>query len=458
MTDIDNLIKELKFDLESESEESRRHALLSLLNLPVNEAVINLVESVLEKDSSDQNRYIARKFLASVNSSKREEVLSVQTDTPQRLLDKGWRGGNREEKIQAVQLIMKGEHRECLGAIVSRLREEDDNWVVASLIKAVGYLGTSSQVPVIQPYLEHSDPRVQANAVEALEAIGDSLVVALLLPMLKKKDHRVRANAVKAIYRYDREEAFAVIRELAVSEKAWHRDGSLHCISVLEDDSLYPLVLDMYQSELDVPLRKKEKEFLQKVGIHIPEVRSCDSALLSDEDSALLDGDVTTGLGDGIVTGINVMSLDEVDRRVKKLLSKKDEVPSFFSRLTNITPLIVLGVASLVLLMTGYALFFGGHGSLNTIVKAVKTQLSPFSERGCPYKGETIKFRGSVLKHEGKPEELLIESDNRRILCSFDGPVPNGIKAGVKVSGSCEITGKTRFGSIYGKVIDITKL
>ena len=34
MSDMDNLIRELMFDLEAESEETRRHALLSLLNLP----------------------------------------------------------------------------------------------------------------------------------------------------------------------------------------------------------------------------------------------------------------------------------------------------------------------------------------------------------------------------------------------------------------------------------------
>ncbi len=117
-------------------------------------------------------------------------------------------------------------------------------------------------------------------------------------------------------------------------------------------------------------------------------------------------------------------------------------------------------IGLLVMMVTGYALFFGGASNLKSVVKAAKRHLSPFLDRGCSFKGKTISFRGRVLKSStlpGDDNRLLIESDNRRISCTFERSLTKDIQVGTRVNGHCVITGKTRFGSIYGKLIDISK-
>ena len=441
--DITKIIDELSFDLSSESEDTRRHALLSLTSLPVNTRIVALVETTAREDSSDQLRYIARKYIDKL--SKKNQPVDSKPVTSVKP-PKTWDKCNRQEKLIIASKLVQDKCVNRLDEIILLLKKEKDDWVIASLLKVIGVLGSVNEVSVIQPYLNHSDPRIQANAIEALECIDDDIIVPLLLPMLERKDHRICSNAAKAIYRFDKERAVSILKEKASSEKLWYRDSALHCIDAIHDHELHSIVLSMYEGEFDEGLRKKERAFLEKAGIEIPEIKTSSTSLFDD-------GTVEPPPISDDSSGDRHLSSKETSQRLERLMTPTQT--SLFQRFAPYLPVVGLFVGCSTLLMTGYALFFGGGSDLRAITRAVKT-LSPFVETGCSFKGTVVNFTGTVIDFNPSKLTVLVEFDNRRVLLTASEELPEKLMNGSQVYGTCEITGKTRFGSVYGKIRDIS--
>jgi len=499
MSNIEKQVNELSLKLKASSDDTRLNALLSLANLPANKKIVKLIELTARNDSSDQIRYLARKYLAqlqehinqskinkaqnqknqedindktSFTSRKPHNVHKKQTLSNDSSLNKPqvasgitkekslkeWLKCNRDDKIQIIKAIAKTEQTDKLNQIIILLKKEKDDWVVASLLKAIGILGSTSQINLIQPYLDHSDLRVQANAIEALEFIDDDIVIPLLLPMLERKDHRLCANAIKAIYRFDTERALSLLKEKADSEKIWYRDSAIYCIEKINDRKLDTMILDMYEKELNEDLRIKEESYLKKQNIPLPKIPEMKDNLFDDD--SIAPHAIPSPSGNRARDSSDPskkMSKEERDRRINSI-SVKDNKKTFTSKIYSYVPLITIVMGSFSLLIVGYALFFAPPSDLKSLTKAIKKHLSPFTERACPFKGTALNFSGSVLTIDKSKSTILIEFDNRRILVSYSDALSKKIKEGSKVEGQCIITAQTRFGSIYGKITKIKAL
>jgi hypothetical protein len=76
-----------------------------------------------------------------------------------------------------------------------RLELEKDLHVLATLIKAIGFLGREFEIDVLREYLSHGDSRVRANTIEGLARADHDGKWNLFRAMLGDTHHRVRLNA-----------------------------------------------------------------------------------------------------------------------------------------------------------------------------------------------------------------------------------------------------------------------
>ena len=455
MTDIEQFVaQELKFDLQSEDVATRRHALLTLSKYVNHNAVVKLIEGVAKGDSDEELRYLARKCLDEYRkqASKKETKAKPVGGS----IVKGiFTYGDREAKLDVIKKVVAMGSDGELPVILEYLEEEQDTWVIASLVKAVGVLGSVSHIPRLQPFLEHSDPRVQANAIEALEAIGDDCVVPLIVPMLVKQDNRIRANAIKALISYDREQALSTLESMALSKKVWQRDSALYCFSIIEGYEPAEMVTKMFAQETESSLMKKEAEVLGKRGDAGVLAQLEDIAQSDERDKSVLAKFIVSQIKERLPGAIEAtkarqkMSKEEAEKRVARLMQQEtsEEEPANAS----IWPAIALACIVLFVSLGGYAYHRSQKSDLKRLTQ-VRTSSSP-DRSGPDLRGEFIIVKGNVENVDRAEKRLLVFSKGSRVLCEVTATDSQWKKAqvGSKVTVEAEVTGKTRFGGLYAK-------
>ncbi|PLX19192.1 MAG: hypothetical protein C0601_02415 [Candidatus Muiribacterium halophilum] len=95
-------------------------------------------------------------------------------------------------KIDTMQKIIKLRKKKYLPYLIEKTKTEDDIFVIATLVKAIGYLGSEENIDLLCEFLKSPDGRVRANTVEALAVIGGEKVLPVVLPMLEDKHPRVK--------------------------------------------------------------------------------------------------------------------------------------------------------------------------------------------------------------------------------------------------------------------------
>ena len=141
---------------------------------------------------------------------------------------------SRQQKLDMVKVIIERKDSSALDFVLQVLRQEEDVFVISSLVKASGILGERTTISILQPYLGHKDGRVRANAVEGLEAIGDEMGWPLIVPLLNDEDHRVRANAARALIQFDEGEARQLVQSLIDSQKTKERATALYFLRTVK--------------------------------------------------------------------------------------------------------------------------------------------------------------------------------------------------------------------------------
>jgi len=485
VSDLDNfIVKELEFDLESKDASTRRHALLSLAKLPPDYELMKLLCRVSEEDPVEELRYLAKKTHGELKADIQKDWLPPQhiasgDKFEQLVFKKLLAESSKEYKIAAILDAVKGKCSKALPEILDRLTQEEDTWVLATLVKAVGVLGESSNVPQVQSFLKHSDARVQANAIEALEMLGDELIFPLLAPMLNSKDNRIRANSINALMKYDRDEALATLDKMAQSSKTWMRDSAIYCLSIIDDPTAPSTALGMLQRETDGTLMKEEAELLAQHGrseiigqmAALAEKYGRDKAILL---KYALDK-IASRLGldqaavEKLATAHKKQTHKEQDskehrakinerlealRRGEDLPSSAESVGNSEKSLSEASPRWLLVAAAVSILLIG--VFAGFHflgQSPDTIVVATQPSFTSGKPQPAPDLGKAIAFTSRIRHIDRRLRTVLLnDRSNRQILCTFDERLPKDLAVSEKVTITGTISAHNRFGAVYVKV------
>ena len=267
------LIKELEFDLRSSDLGTRRHALISLSNMSRSPHIFKLFKRAMSEDAHPEIQYLARKFYNEWRPffEKQEEPVEAPNvftgdEFNSKEVKQSFLSKNPRLKLQVIKQLIEKKDERALPLVEEALQKEKEPFVISSLVKAVGAIGDSSHITLLQGFLKHDDSRVRANTVEGLEMIGDDLCFPILVPMLQDPDNRVKANTIKALMRYDEEGAKDLILKLAKSSKEGRRASACFCLHVAEVEWVEEVLMGMIKCEDSIDLLKKECELLGAHG------------------------------------------------------------------------------------------------------------------------------------------------------------------------------------------------
>lgn len=117
---------------------------------------------------------------------------------------------SRSEKIPFIQT-----NPDLDGDIIEKyLDKENDVFVIATMVKALGKLGGIKHKKTILKYLEHTDAWIRANAVESIMLTRDASVLKYTNPLLNSNNNRVKANAIECLNSFGQLNEFSAIEKM----------------------------------------------------------------------------------------------------------------------------------------------------------------------------------------------------------------------------------------------------
>jgi hypothetical protein len=265
-------IADLTAQLDSTLPAERDAALIALADFSHRSEVRKLFAARAETDPDPDVRYHARRLHAAVGA------VFVSPPAPA-VIDylKTFRQSKRcdeeafanlmkaEEPATRLQTMLVTAEMPVPGVvdlIVPHLKTEQDPWVLAAGVAAVGILGSAVNLPDITPFLRHESPRVIANAVSAAYSLAPDEAFPLATPLLVHVDNRVQGNVLMILLEKDRERFVGHLRLMASSRREAYRATALNCLKEMEPQVIAELALEMFQSEETSSLVSKEVEYL----------------------------------------------------------------------------------------------------------------------------------------------------------------------------------------------------
>ena len=263
----EDLLEELKIELQSKDESVRQTALTCLLRLGSGEQIYELIRKISEEDESPKLRYLAKKGLDSLNIKARPEFQEAK-DLIRKLLEnvgskrlevyrRVLKGNDSFLKVEMINLSISDQsnsydiNSELVALIKEQLISETDLYLIAQYVKALGHFGSNKDVNYLQKLLQNKNPRIVANAIEALQLIDEITAVNMVIPLLKHKDNRVRGNAILLVHSQDPARALTELETMASSQMLWMRSSALYCIKTLEFEKKEEYLAKMLREESD---------------------------------------------------------------------------------------------------------------------------------------------------------------------------------------------------------------
>ena len=252
--DVDaHILQQLAGDLASKAPDERMHAALVLGRFGTSPMAMEALKRLISHDADDEVRYQSRmaygRLKARIGEGLARNMGVLHERTPTLNLQRFKEYLVHENpiyRIEAVLQALRARSGEILSLIRERLSDEKDEWVVATLIRALGMLGKKSDVAMLRQYLGwEGHPRVVANSVEAIAELDPSVVFALISPLLDSRETRVQAAAVRALHHVDRDAALEGLRAMAQSPWPSLRASAAHCLVELADPDAEHILVDL---------------------------------------------------------------------------------------------------------------------------------------------------------------------------------------------------------------------
>lgn len=260
-------------ELQAPDAGARRKALLALAARPPSHELLDTFLQVARSDGDLGLRMLARQLFqeSRANLGGAEIEAELVDDKSGEFRVEGLaqvlaRDGETSTKLEAIRAAVEDRRDGVLPIFRKQIVEEADPWIIASLLKAIGALGDSQDIHLIQPFLKNEDLRIQANAIEALELIGDELSFSLVAPMLKSRDARIRANAIKCLVRFDPDEAIATLERLAFSDEVGDRESAVYCLGIVAHPRVPQIAAEMAPQEKEPTLLRRQIRLLSEEG------------------------------------------------------------------------------------------------------------------------------------------------------------------------------------------------
>ncbi len=166
------------------------------------------------------------------------------------------------EKIKSIQSIADSSDDLQAGFLISELNSCEDKYIIATLIKKLGRVGSKSHEIYLIPFLSHADTRVIANAVEALDEIGSEEGISEMLKLLSHEDNRIKGNITRALYKYLEKDTVSKslildkLKNMLNSKEPWTQDSAVFALSSIANQQALD-ILESYSLSTDSSIKSK---------------------------------------------------------------------------------------------------------------------------------------------------------------------------------------------------------
>ncbi|MDD2715140.1 MAG: HEAT repeat domain-containing protein [Candidatus Wallbacteria bacterium] len=258
-------------ELNSKNPQAQRNALKDLIKNGDIASIRDLEKFTCERTSSELY-YLARKGIEILKDKFRIEPSSLDhgkgnldRNSIVNLLvsDDPWK------RIKAIQNLTINDRKEYLPDLRERLKNEKNNYVIATIVKGLGLLGGMNEIPSLKDFLRHNDSRIRANTVEALSAMNTVKIYPLIIPLLKDESPRVKINVAKALVDYKEMDILTTIKSMLCSNETWQLESVLYFLSQtkIADDEIRFCLIELLRKAKTESLRKRINDTLRELSV-----------------------------------------------------------------------------------------------------------------------------------------------------------------------------------------------
>lgn len=306
------------------------------LNLTALRALVRIAEASKPRIVEEAERQLIQsRFRESFPREKIAPLVEHLSTTPKRevrafiLKFLGWSGDERAlpvllsylghpetSEVAAQSLIDFG--RPGVPSILSALQNEEEDEVVALLLRVINVIGGPETIPSILPFLDHDNPMIRRLTIETLGEIPDPSAIDYLLTKLDDSDvasQQAAVNSVSALvtaFGEIQNAVIAKIRRLLQSPSIPMRLNSLSVYVNIKGEGFHDVLL-LASKDSDPVIRQKAISLMGKFG----EERFADQLVLSltDESTAVRLAAITSIVRHRPARGLEplISSLDDHD-------------------------------------------------------------------------------------------------------------------------------------------------
>lgn len=216
-------------------------------------------------------------FMSLVNT-----VAEDQTQQPS-----GLNSEDPTNRLAEISRIISSENIERYRELQERLMEEEDNYVAASLILALGRVKLESSAPLIRSFLNHPIPRIRANAIEALAKLGKRELLPEIILNLDDANNRARANAIVALKNFTYVDVITPLKQMVNSDKPKDQHSAFFAITELATPEAFHLLIPLAQKNTE--LQKNIRDFVLMTENDKPVIKEIKTQLQSMIDFSMTD-------------------------------------------------------------------------------------------------------------------------------------------------------------------------
>ena len=288
MTDKNVDINLLITKLSDPGDEVREEAAASLVGI-TDKRLVPLLLKTLENDENPGVKYFMKKSLALIQKEHgdlKKILLELSAVKDSSAVSEGGSApatsGSAAPQVKPED--MHADTREAVDNILRRIREKDvslvneafeqlaaeeDTFIKATYISAIGRLGDKSNMEDILVFLSDYDFRVIANTVEALDRLGNPKCVEELIKLISHPDNRVRANVIKALWKFTdsnmsiNRHVVEKLRQMTESDNLEMCESALYVLSEIADEESID-ILDKAAFSDNIELSAKASVMLEK--------------------------------------------------------------------------------------------------------------------------------------------------------------------------------------------------
>jgi len=173
------------------------------------------------------------------------------------------------KRIRIIQAITVNNKSDYLRDLKELLKYEKNDYVIATLVKAIGLLGHEHELDTIKPFLEWYDSRVRANAVETLGNMNTIKSFPLIIPKLSDPSPRVKINAANLLFTNHKDKTRLAVVEMLRHGAIYQVESALYFLErhPFFDDEIREILIALHKRAKTESLRKKISEIIKHISV-----------------------------------------------------------------------------------------------------------------------------------------------------------------------------------------------